>query len=51
MIKLATPISHLFENKKYEKIILRSSDVLECRDRSLNYNNYIQKQELFHCDL
>lgn len=51
MIRLATPISHLFENKKYEKKILRSSDVLECRDRSLNYNNYIEKQELFHCDL
>ena len=51
MIRLATPISHLFENKDYEKIIVESSDVLECRDRSIDYNNHISKQELFHCEL
>ena len=51
MIKLATPVSHLFENKDYEKIIVKNSDVLECRDRSINYDNHINKQELFHCEL
>ena len=51
MIRLATPISHLFENKDYEKIIVESSDVLECRDRSIDYDNHISKQELFHCEL
>jgi len=51
MIKLATPVSHLFKNKDYEKIIVESSDVLECRDISVDYNNYINKQELFHCEL
>jgi sugar phosphate isomerase/epimerase len=51
MIKLASPISHLFENKDYEKIILASSDVLECRDISLNYNKFVNKQELFHSNI
>ena len=51
MIRLATPISHLFENKGYEKIIVKNSDVLECRDRSIDYENHINKQELFHCEL
>ena len=51
MIKLATPVSHLFENKSYEKIIVQNSDVLECRDRSIDYENHINKQELFHCEL
>ena len=51
MIKLATPVSHLFENKEYEGVIVKNSDVLECRDRSIDYDNYIDKQELFHCEL
>ena len=51
MIRLATPVSHLFKNKDYEKIIVESSDVLECRDRSIEYENHINKQELFHCEL
>ena len=51
MIKLATPVSHLFENKDYEKIIVESSDVLECRDRSIDYDSHVNKQELFHCEL
>jgi uncharacterized protein (UPF0276 family) len=51
MIRLATPVSHLFENKEYEKIIVGNSDVLECRDRSIDYTNHISKQELFHCEL
>ena len=51
MIRLATPVSHLFENNAYEKIIVENSDVLECRDRSVNYDNHTSKQELFHCEL
>ena len=51
MIKLATPVSHLFENKEYEETIVKESDVLECRDRSINYDNHLDKQELFHCEL
>ena len=41
MIKLATPVSHLFENKEYEKSIVEYSDLLECRDRSIDYDNHI----------
>ena len=51
MIKLATPVSHLFENKDYEKIIVDNSDGLECRDGSVDYDNYLNQQELFHCEL
>ena len=51
MIKLATPVSHLFENKEYEETIVKESDVLECRDRSVNYDKHLDKQELFHCEL
>ena len=49
MIKLATPISHLFENKDYSKIIIDNSDCLECRDRSIV--SLEKQQELFHCEL
>lgn len=49
MIKIATPISHLFENKDYTKKILSFSDCLECRDFSINAT--LAKQEVFHCDL
>ena len=51
MVKLATPVSHLFENKNYESVILKNSDLLECRDKSIDYANNLDKQELFHCDL
>jgi uncharacterized protein (UPF0276 family) len=51
MIKLATPVSHLFENTSYEDVILKNSDLLECRDRSIAYSNNLDKQELFHCEL
>jgi len=49
MIKLATPISHLFENSDYEKIIMDNSDVFECRDRSID--STIDNQIVFHCEL
>lgn len=48
MVKLATPVSHLFENKEWAKKIFDHSDVLECRDRS--YKNNFGYQELFHSD-
>jgi len=51
MASLATPVSHLFENPSFENIIVENSDVLECRDRSIAYDNHISKQELFHCEL
>lgn len=49
MIKLATPISHLFESKKMAEIILKNSDCLECRDFTIEDNS--SGQELFHCEL
>ena len=49
MIKLATPISHLFENSEYQKIIIENSDTFECRDRSIE--STIDNQTLFHCEL
>lgn len=49
MLKIATPISHLFENKDYSKIIIDYSDCLECRDRSIE--SHEKQQELFHCEL
>ena len=51
MIKLATPVSHLFENVSYESVILKNSDLLECRDRSIDYGKHLERQELFHCEL
>jgi uncharacterized protein (UPF0276 family) len=51
MIKLATPVSHLFENANHESIILKNSDLLECRDRSIDYADNLDRQELFHCEL
>jgi uncharacterized protein (UPF0276 family) len=49
MIKLATPISHLFENNDYQKIIIENSDTFECRDRSID--STIDNQTVFHCEL
>ena len=49
MIKLATPISHLFENSDYQNIIVKNSDTFECRDRSID--SRIKNQTLFHCEL
>ena len=35
-IKIATPISHLFENGKLSSQIISLSDCLECRDHSVD---------------
>lgn len=49
MVRLATPISHLFEDDKTAAEIIKHSDVLESRDETLEspYPN----QEVFHCEL
>jgi uncharacterized protein (UPF0276 family) len=47
--KIATPISHLFENDSFSSQIIELSDCLECRDDSVDKG--FKKQELFHCDL
>lgn len=49
MVKIATPISHLFENKGYAELVIKYSDCLECRDGS--FGSPLLKQELFHCEL
>lgn len=49
MIKIATPISHLFENSQFAKEIISNSDCLECRDHSLGRD--FDNQELFHCEI
>lgn len=48
-VKVATPISHLFENEISASEIASVSDCLECRDRSVD--SVFEKQELFHCDM
>ncbi len=48
-IKIATPISHLFENGKLSSQIISLSDCLECRDHSVDKD--FKSQELFHSDL
>ena len=51
MYKLATPISSLFKMIEFEKEIVKNSDFLECRDNSINYDKYSERQILFHSDL
>ncbi|MBF0189361.1 MAG: hypothetical protein HQL50_15670 [Magnetococcales bacterium] len=47
--RIATPVSHLFENETDGDTIAALSDCLECRDRSLE--NSRPDQTLFHCNL
>lgn len=49
MVKIASPISHLLENKDYAKKIIAYSDCLECRDFSINSTESIQ--EIFHSEI
>jgi uncharacterized protein (UPF0276 family) len=49
VLKIATPISHLFEDPRHAQHIIDNSDCLECRDRSLNVN--LPGQEVFHCGI
>jgi len=48
-VKICTPISHLFKNSDFAKSIISNSDVLECRDHTIN--NISPNQEVFHCDI
>ena len=48
-IKIATPISHLFDNSSTARQIIEHSDCLECRDNTINAT--LDNQELFHCNL
>lgn len=49
MLKIATPVSDLFQEKKYAKVLMENSDCLEVRDKSMgsDYPN----EEIFHCEL
>ena len=49
MLKIATPISHLFNDALLAKQIIDISDCLECRDRTIDDKS--PNQELFHCEL
>lgn len=49
MLKIATPISHLFQDAKNVCEIVDFSDCLECRDFTIDFKG--EKQEVFHCDL
>ncbi|MCM8530258.1 MAG: DUF692 family protein [Lentisphaeraceae bacterium] len=49
MIKLATPVSHLFQSESLAQRIRSLSDCLECRDFTIE--NTSPNQELFHCEL
>jgi len=48
MLKIVTPVSHLFFNKKNADIIFKNSDYLEIRERTLNLN--FKNEKFFHCD-
>jgi hypothetical protein len=48
MLKIATPISHLFLNKKIAKEIIKFSDCLEIREKNLILNH--KNENLIHLD-
>lgn len=49
MVKIATPISELFNSRGNTGRIIAHSNCLECRDKSIDSD--LPAQELFHCDL
>lgn len=49
MFKLATPISHLFEDPAAAKAIMAASDCLECREHT--HDSRAPRQWLFHFDI
>jgi uncharacterized protein (UPF0276 family) len=49
MVKIAAPISHLFEDGETARKIIASCDCLECRERSAG--SKWANQELFHFDI
>lgn len=48
-MKIATPISNLFNSNLDAERIISLSDCLECRDHSLD--SIFPNQEVFHCDI
>ena len=48
MLKIATPVSHLFLNEENAKKIIKYSDCLEVREHTINLN--YKKEHLFHVD-
>jgi hypothetical protein len=48
MLKIATPVSHLFEDKLQAQKIIKHSDCLELRERTVHLD--FQKEYLFHVD-
>ena len=51
MLRIATPISHLFKRQEAAKRIIKHSDCLECREHDIFQDFEKDKEELFHCDL
>ena len=49
MVKIATPISELFDNEKDALKIENCTDCYECRDKTIECE--YDRQALFHCDL
>lgn len=49
MLKIATPISHLFSDPESAQDIIRASDCLECRNGSVEAT--YPAQEVFHCHI
>ena len=48
MLKIVTPVSHLFFDKKNAEVISKNSDLLEIRERTINLN--FKNEKFFHCD-
>lgn len=48
MLKIATPVSHLFEDKLQAQKIIKHSDCLELRQRTVHLD--FEKEYLFHVD-
>ncbi len=48
-MKIATPVSHLFDTQESARVITELSDCLELREQNISFKS--EKVELFHCDL
>ena len=48
MLKIVTPVSHLFFDKRNAEFISKNSDLLEIRERTINLN--FKNEKFFHCD-
>lgn len=48
MLKIVTPVSHLFFDRNNAEVISKNSDYLEIRERTINLN--FKNEKFFHCD-